>query len=199
MVVKSRREEYAEITRTAIIDAAAARFALDGYAGASIDAIAESARVTKGAVYHHFSDKADLFEAVYSAIEDDLLSKVIAGVDGITDPWDALIVGADVFLDRCLDAPFAKIALEEAPVALGWSRWKTLEESHFLGLLSGALEALALSGTIRHPPGDLTSRMLLAALDEAGLAIASSGSPPEERQRAGEIFALLLEGLKAPS
>ena len=76
MDVKSRREEYAETTRTAIVEAAIAQFTADGFARSSIDAVAESARVTKGAVYHHFKDKADLFEAAFVVMEERLLARV---------------------------------------------------------------------------------------------------------------------------
>ena len=104
MEVKSRREEYAEATCAAIVEAAVARFTADGFAGANIDSIAEMARVTKGAVYHHFADKAQLFEAAYVAMEDRLLARVLAGIKGIDDPWEALLLGADVFLEGVLPA-----------------------------------------------------------------------------------------------
>ena len=197
MHVKSRREEYAEVTRAAIVEAAVTRFAADGYAGANIDSIAGLARVTKGAVYHHFADKSDLFEAAYVAMEDRLLAKVLAGTRGIDDPWRALQVGTDVFLEECCRPDFRRIALEEAPVALGWARWKASEEKYFLGLLSSGLGALAEAGVIAIPAeGDLTARMLLAALDEAGLAVASSPDPPAARAQAGDLVTRLLTGLR---
>jgi AcrR family transcriptional regulator len=196
MPVKSRREEYAEVTRGAIVEAAVARFAADGYAGANIDSIAELARVTKGAVYHHFADKAALFEAAYVAMEDRLLASVIAGVEGIEDPLEALVAGADVFLGECGKPDFRRIALEEAPVALGWARWKASEEKYFLGLLGSALRAMASAGLITIPgDGDLTARMLLAALDEAGLAVGSSSDPEAERRRALDLITRMLTGL----
>jgi AcrR family transcriptional regulator len=197
MEVKSRREEYAEVTRAAIVEAAITRFAADGFAGANIDSIAELARVTKGAIYHHFTDKAELFEAAYMAMEDRLLANVLTGIEGIDDPWEALRVGADVFLEECCKPDFTRIALEEAPVALGWVRWKASEEKYFLGLLSSALDAMAAAGLIAVPAeGDLTARMLLAALDEAGLSVASSTDPHAERERAGDLVNRLLSGLR---
>lgn len=197
MEVKSRREEYAEVTRAAIVEAAVARFTADGFAGANIDSIAEMARVTKGAVYHHFADKAGLFEAAYVAMEDRLLARVLAGIKGIDDPWEALLLGADVFLEECCQPDFRRIALEEAPVALGWARWKASEEKYFLGLLSAALGAMAEAGLIAIPAeGDLPARMLLAALDEAGLSVASSPDPQAERERAGDLINRLLSGLR---
>jgi AcrR family transcriptional regulator len=197
MEVKSRRKEYAEFTRAAIVEAAVSRFAADGYAGTNIDSIAELARVTKGAIYHHFTDKAELFEAAYTAMEERLLANVLVAIEGVTDPWEAFRSGAGVFLMECCKPDFSRITLEEAPVALGWARWKASEEKYFLGLLKSALEAMAAAGLIAVPAeGDLTARMLLAALDEAGLSVASSPDPHAERERAGDLVDRLLSGLR---
>src|ERR1700730_8649968 len=86
MNVKSRREEYAETTRAAIVQAAVEQLASHGFAKSTMDNVAQAARVTKGAVYHHFTDKAELFEAVFVVMEERLLARVTAGVSGIADP-----------------------------------------------------------------------------------------------------------------
>ena len=117
MAVKGRREEYAETTRAAIVAAAIERFTVDGFAKTSIDAVAESARVSKGAVYHHFADKSELFEATFIVMEERLLTKVIVGVTGIADAWDIVRAGVDAFLTECGQPDFRRIAREEAPAA----------------------------------------------------------------------------------
>jgi AcrR family transcriptional regulator len=160
-----------------------------------MDAIARSARVTKGAVYHHFRDKAELFEAVFVLMEQRLLAKVMAAVEGITDPWDLMATGIDVYLAECAEPDFRRIALEEAPAALGWSRWKEIEERYFLGVVAAALEAMGREGQLDIPPGDLSARMLLAAMTEAGLAVAAS-STVDERRRVGALVMRFLGGLR---
>ena len=117
-----------------------------------MDAIAQPARVTKGAVDHHFRDKADLFEAVFLLMEERLLAKVMAGEDGITDPWESMATGIDIYLAERGEPDFRRIALEEAPAALGWSRWKEIEERYFLGALTAVLEAMAGDGQLDIPP-----------------------------------------------
>jgi AcrR family transcriptional regulator len=194
--VKSRREEYAETTRNAIVEAAVTRFGAEGFAKTSMDAIAASARVTKGAVYHHFQDKAELFEAAFVLMEQRLLAAVTAGIDGIDDPWDLMATGVDIYLAQCTEPDFRRIALEEAPAALGWARWKAIEEDYFLGLVTAALVAMVGAGQLDLPPGDLTARMLLAAMTEAGLAVASSARPVEERRVVGALVMRLLDGLR---
>jgi AcrR family transcriptional regulator len=196
MNVKSRREEYAETTRAAIVQAAVEQFASEGFAKSTMDNVAQAARVTKGAVYHHFTDKAELFEAVFVVMEERLLARVTAGVSGIDDPFELMATGVDLFLAECCEADFRRIAVQEAPAALGWARWKEIEEQYFLGLVAGALEALAQAGLIALPSGDLTARMLLAAMSEAGLAVAASPRPAAERRRAGALVMQFVSGLQ---
>ena len=102
----------------------------------------------------------------------------------------------DAFLEACLEPDFRRIALEEAPAALGWARWKDIEERYFLGLMAASLDGLARAGLIRVPPGDLTARMLLAAISEAGLAVAGADDPEEERARVGALVRRLVRGLR---
>jgi AcrR family transcriptional regulator len=194
--VKSRREEYAETTRTAIVDAAVALFAADGFAKTSMDAIARSARVTKGAVYHHFQDKAELFEAAFVLTEERLVTKVERATADVTDPWAVLAAGVDVYLQECADPVFRRIALEEAPAALGWARWKEIEERYFLGMVVAVLDVLVAEGQITIPPGDLTARMILAAMNEAGLAVAAAVQPKAAGRRVAPLVMRLLEGLR---
>ena len=196
MDVKSRREEYAETTRAAIVEAAIERFTADGFARTSMDGVAGAARVTKGAVYHHFRDKAELFEAAFVVMEQRLLARVAAGVEGITDPWELMAAGVEIYLEECSEPQFRRIALEEAPAALGFGRWKEIEEGYFLGLVRGTLEAMAGQGAIHIPAGDLVARMLLAAMTEAGLAVAGADRPDEERRRTGALVMRLVEGLR---
>jgi AcrR family transcriptional regulator len=194
--VKSRREEYAETTRAAIVEAAVERFGSDGFAKTSMDAVARSARVTKGAVYHHFRDKAELFEAAFVLLEQRLLAKVTAGMEGISDPWTLMAAGVEIYLTECAEPDFRRIVLEDAPGALGWARWKEIEEEYFLGLVMAALDGLAAEGLVTIPPGDLTAKMLLAAMSEAGLAVAVAERPEEERARVGPLVMRFLEGLR---
>jgi len=196
MDVKSRREEYSQTTHAAIVRAAIERFTADGFAGASMDAIAESARVTKGAVYHHFKDKADLFQAAFALLEERLLANVGSALAGIEDPWELFRAGVDRFLIECCEEDFRRIALEEAPAALGWRRWKEIEERYFLALVKAGLDGLATNGQIRLPPGDLAARMILAAAGEAGTAVARADDPDIAREQNTELVVDFVRGLR---
>ena len=197
----TRRQEYAELTRAAILEAAGERFVADGYAATSIDAVAAAARVSKGSVYHHFSDKSELFEAVFLAQEQRLLDAVSAALASVDDPWALMAAGTTVYLEFCSHPEFARIALQEAPVALGWARWRAIEERFFLGLISAGLQTMAQSGLIAIPPGDIAARMLLAALSEAGLAVAAAPADEqgEYQAHAAKVADGFLRSLRHPA
>jgi AcrR family transcriptional regulator len=197
MTGKSRRDEYAEQTRAAVVEAAVSLFAAHGYAATTIDAVAAEARVAKGGVYHHFANKVELFEAAFIAMEERLLARVTAAINDATDMEQMVLSGIDVFLAECCEPDFRQIALLQAPAALGWARWKEIDEQFFLGLMKGGLDDLASTGRYEIPDGDLTARVLLAALTEAGLAAATAARPKVEVKRAKAVIRRLLDGLRA--
>jgi AcrR family transcriptional regulator len=197
MTGQSRRDEYAEQTRAAVVEAAVALFAANGYAATTIDAVAAKARVAKGGVYHHFANKAELFEAAFVAMEERLLARITVAINDATDAEQMVISGIDVFLAECCEPDFRQIALLEAPIALGWARWKEIDERFFLGLVTAALDDLASTGRYEVPAGDLTARVLLAALAEAGLAAAAAARPKAEVKRAKAVILRMLHGLRA--
>jgi AcrR family transcriptional regulator len=197
MTGKSRRDEYAEQTRAAVVAAAVSLFAADGYAATTIDAVAAEARVAKGGVYHHFANKAELFEAAFIAMEERLLARVLVAINDATDMEQMVISGIDVFLAECCEPDFRQIALLDAPAALGWARWKEVDEQFFRGLMKSGLDDLASTRRYDIPDRDLTARVLLAALTEAGLAAATAAKPKAEVKRAKAVINRLLHGLRA--
>jgi AcrR family transcriptional regulator len=196
MTGKTRRDEYAEQTRAAVVAAAMSLFAINGYAATTIDAVATEARVAKGGVYHHFTNKAELFEAAFIAMEERLLARVMVAINSATDMEQMVMSGIDVFLAECCEPDFRQIALLQAPAALGWARWKEIDEQFFLGLMRGGLDDLSSTGRFAIPDADLTARVLLAALTEAGLAAATAAKPKAEVKRARAVIGRLIDGLR---
>ena len=203
MAGKSRRDLYAEQTRAAVIAAATARFATDGYAATTMDAIAEDANIAKGGLYHHFASKAELFEAVFIDIETSLLGQVEKAGEkiwdepgGSHDPLDLLTTGLDMFLAACAEPAYRRIALQDAPGVLGQARYRAIGESFYLAGLREGLALLTATGRYAVPPGDLPARMILAALGEAGLAVADAEDPEAERERAKDVILRLIDGFR---
>jgi AcrR family transcriptional regulator len=197
MNVKSRREEYAEATRRALLDAATGLFAERGYAATSVEDIARAARVTRGALYHHFAGKRDVFEAVFEELETATIPRLLPADGADEDPWALLLAGFDGVLEVALEPTYQRIALVDAPAVLGWARWRELAEHHVLGLLREVLAGLMSAGLLRPQPPDLLARLLLAALVEAALTIASAPDQDRARSEASLLLRDLLEGLRA--
>ncbi|MBB4512813.1 TetR/AcrR family transcriptional regulator [Paraburkholderia fungorum] len=135
---KSRREEYADATRQALIAAAAELFTSQGYQQVGIEAIARSARVTRGAFYHHFADKAELFDALVQALQADAASRVKAAAEAVPEA-KRMSAGIREFLEICTEPAYRQLVIETAPAVLGPARSREIEEAHVYGLLIGAL------------------------------------------------------------
>ncbi len=197
-VVKSRREQYAEATREALVDAAAALFLQRGFGGTALAEVAATAQVTRGAVYHHFTDKRALYEAVLERFEVAAIERIAAASADGRDPWDAAMRALDAFLDQCCDPVYGRIVWHEGPVALGWTRWRECEHEYGYGLTAELLRAVVDAGYIEPVPLETASRLVFAMIGEAGLALADvdEGDKPRLRAECGDVLRRILEGLR---
>ena len=159
-MVKSRRAEYADATREALLEAAEVSFAERGFAATSLDDVAAAARVTKGALYHHFENKQHLFEAVFLRLEDTVVVNTAAAASSKRDPFNQALAGFGGFLAMCEDDRFRRIVLEEGPAALGWKRWRELDEPYGISLLRATLQYLVDAGAIKKTSIDMLARSL---------------------------------------
>lgn len=196
MEARTRTAERSEETRAALISAARELFSEHGYAAVGTEQIVRRARVTRGALYHHFADKRDLFRSVHEAVEGDVVTSVTAAMAGIEDPIELLQAGTRAFLDLCTDPGWTRIPLLEAPAVLGWSEWRKIDQRHGLGLVSAGLEAAMAGGVVARQPVRPLAHLLLAALGEAGLMIATAEDPAAARAEVEPTLAGLLESLR---
>jgi len=195
---RGRQAERSETTRAALIQAARELFARRGYAGVGTEEIVRSARVTRGALYHHFTSKEDLFRAVFEQLEADLTQRIAAVAASAEDPYRALAAGAEAFLDACLDPAVQRITLLDAPAVLGWQQWREIGARYGLGLVQGALQTAMDQGLIAQQPVTPLAHVMLGALDEAALLVAQSSDEGRTREEVGRIVARLLTSLRAP-
>ena len=194
-----RQAEKSENTRAALIAAARELFAERGYAAVGTTEIVNRAGSSRGAMYHHFKDKQELFRAVYEQIQEELIQRVAERIEGAgADPMAALRAGLNAFLDSCLEPEKARIGLIDAPAVLGWAQWRELDERYALGIVTAGLQGGVEAGVLR---GDLPVRRLahlvLAALGEAGLLIAGAADPEAARAETEAAVLALLDGLRA--
>lgn len=194
-VAVSRRDEYSEATRRGLLDSAAEAFARKGYADASLDEIARAARLTKGAVYHHFGGKRNLFLAVYDEVHGEFTTGMQRAAEQVTDPWESFLAGIRVFLDACLTTRFRRIALDEAPAALGWHAWREIEGQR-ARMLAEPLAELMRAGILKPEPAVLLARVVQGMVGEAGRSIADAPDQGAARRDAEALVMGLLASLR---
>jgi AcrR family transcriptional regulator len=199
MNVKQTQAERSESTRTALIAAARTLFAEHGYAGVGTEKIARAAGVTRGALYHHFKGKRELFEAVYERIEAELAERIAAGAlsANAASPMEAMRAGAAMFLVASTEPETQQIVLLDGPSVLGWDRWREIATEHGLGLIEATLQAAVDAGAIEPQPVRPLAHILMGALDEAAMVVARAADPEAMRAEVGRTLDTLLAALSA--
>ncbi|NBH04926.1 TetR/AcrR family transcriptional regulator [Amycolatopsis sp. SID8362] len=182
--VKSRREQYSEATRAALLSAATRRFAEHGFGGTALEDIAADIQATRGAIYHHFANKTALFEAVFEQLETGAMELSAAAAAQADDPWTAAFAALDAFLDRCCDPVYGRLVWQEAPIALGWPRWQAAEEQFAYGLVEQLIKALVDDGDLDGQPLETTTRLVFGMLGTAGMALAEASDVDKARLKA---------------
>jgi AcrR family transcriptional regulator len=194
---RTRRAEQSETTRGALVDAARGLFAEHGYGQVGTEQIVAAARLTRGALYYHFEDKRDLFRAVFTAADADLVKGIADRAFAEEDPWQRLVAGCDAFLDACLDPSLRRIVFLDAPSVLGWREWHEASEAvSGLNLIEFGLQGAVDAGVLRIDNVGVFKHLVLGALNEAGMFIAHSEDTETARRDAGVAVMQLLQGLR---
>jgi AcrR family transcriptional regulator len=192
-----RREAEARATREALIAAALDLFTERGYAAVGTEEIVARAKVTRGALYHHFTDKRDLFRAVFERVESDLMQRIGATMRSADDPYELMVSGMRAFLDACEEPAVKQISLTDAPAVLGWQEWREIDNRHGLGLTRAALDGAVEAGLIRPIATEPMAHLFVAALSEAAFVIAHAEHPRKARAEVEKALLQLVEGLRA--
>ena len=185
--IRTTKAGQSEATRAALVEAARPLFAERGYAAVATEEIVRAAGVTRGALYHHFAGKEDLFAAVYEQVEAELVAEIGQVATVAADPLDALHRGAARFLEACRRPEVQRITLIDAPSVLGWERWREIGVSYGFGLIEEVLRAGMEQGVIETQPLRPLTHLLLGAMDEAAMLVARSDDPELREQVAGSI------------
>jgi AcrR family transcriptional regulator len=200
MNVKSRRDEYTEATRQALLSAGREAFARDGYQAAGIETISRAARVTRGAFYHHFEDKTALFDAVVASMQAGAAAKIKekakAKARQNVGLWDRLIAGIDTYLDVCLEPAYGRIVVQDAPAVLGNARFRELEEAYPMALLATSLETLKRNGELDFEDIGLLSRMIDAMICKVAVMLPDATDPKKLREHGLQIIGSLLAAFR---
>lgn len=190
---KSRREEYSDATRQALLDAGREAFAANGFQAAGMEAISRAARVTRGAFYHHFADKKALFDAVVVAMQREAAARIEAAARNERKIWDRLSAGIAAYLDACEEPDYGRIVIQEAQAVLGEPRYREIEETYPTALLIATLRALKRDGELNADDVDLLSRLIDAMICKIGLLLPYTDDPGKLRRDGQKIVAAVLE------
>ena len=191
------KAEQADATRTALVAAARRLFTERGYAATSTNEIVEQAGVTRGALYHHFSTKDELFRAVFEQLEDEVTKHVAQEALRGADPLEQLRHGSRAYLDVCLDPAVQRIVLVEGPSVLGWETWQEIENRYGYGLVVAGVETAMAAGLVDVQPVEPLAHVLFGALTEAGMVVARAEDPRTARTQMDAAMDRLLDGLRA--
>ena len=198
-MVSNRRTqaERSATTREALVSAARGLFGARGYADVGTAEVVQAAGVTRGALYHHFTDKLELFAAVFESVEEETSARIVEAVTaaGPSDPLMAMQLGTAAFLDVCTEPEMARIMLLDAPAVLGAQRWSDISYDHNMGLVLAVITQGIELGRIPAQPVTPLAHVLMGALREAALYLATAADTPAARTEVGAVMTRLIDGL----
>jgi AcrR family transcriptional regulator len=194
----NKKVERGRATREQLIEIATPLFAGRGYEDTSIEAVLQESGVSRGALYHHFTGKEGLFQAVHEAVEAKIGQELARATEGLDDPVAALRAGCLTWVRLAGDPVVQRILLIDAPAVFGWARWREREEQHSLGMIKLALQAVSDTG--RLPAGLVTpfAHMLMAALNEIAIVIARAPDTDDATREGEDAVEALLQRLLVP-
>ncbi len=194
----NRQAARSASTRAALVAVARPLFGERGYASVGTEEIVQAAGVTRGALYHHFADKRDLFLAVVENVEVEIIDRISARLAAAdpSDPLGALADGAEVLIDAILEPEIRQITALDAPSVLGWDTWREISERYGLALIDAALAAAIAQGALPEQPVRPLAHLLLGALNESAMYVALADHIPTARTQTLAAFRSLLEALR---
>ncbi len=195
----NRRGGFSASTKRALVDVAEEVFTDHGYANASLDIIVAGARVTKGALYHHFSGKQALFEAVFERVESDAAQTIQRAIRGKRDPWQKALAGLEAFTEVVQQPRYRRIVIQEGPSVLGYERYREQEERTTYANVVEIVRAVLTAGTWELDEEMLQTfaRIFFGTMSAAGEVVAASDDPELAAQRVETAVGFLLSGVQA--
>ena len=197
-VAGSRRQRYSASTKRTLVEVAERLFTEQGYAATSLDQVVAGAEVTKGALYHHFSGKQALFEAVFEQVEDDAGTLIQTSLADPADAWDKAMAGLRAFLGVVQEARYRRIVIQEGPAVLGYERFRDREERstfpHVVDIVRSLLEAG--SWDLDEDTLETFARIFFGAMSSAGESVAAAEDRESAAARVEDAIGFILAGFR---
>lgn len=192
----SRRQGYSSSTKRALLDSATTLFTDHGYAGTSLDEVVAAARVTKGALYHHFPSKLALFEHVFLRVQATTTADIAKAISASKDPWERAEIGLAKFLEVCREPKFRRICMQEGPVALGHERWQEAEKASSYAIVQGTVDDLLADLGGVEQLGEAFTAVFYGAIRSASEYVSDAEDPDAASDDVQATIGALLAGLR---
>ena len=195
----ARRGQFSASTKRALVEVAQELFTTQGYAGTSLDAIVAGAKVTKGALYHHFSGKQGIFEAVFEKVEIDASEHIRRALKNVRDPWDKAYAGLAAFLELVQDPGYQRIVIQEGPAILGYERFREREERSSYSIVREIVETVLGASEWELDEGLMTtfSQIFFGAMTSAGETVTNAADPQLAAAQVQTALSFILSGIRA--
>lgn len=195
----TRRQQYSATTKRALVDVAEQLFTEHGYAATSLDAIVAGADVTKGALYHHYSGKQALFEAVFERVEDDASRAIQSALVGHRDPWEKATAGLRAFLAVVQEPRYRRIVIQEGPAVLGYERFREREERSTFANVLEIVRSVLVAGTweLDEELTQTFARIFFGAMSSAGESVSGATDPEVAAANVETAIGFILAGFRA--
>jgi AcrR family transcriptional regulator len=195
----SRRQEFSASTKRALVDVAERLFTEQGYAATSLDSIVAGAEVTKGALYHHFSGKQALFEAVFERVEAEAVQSIGTAMRSTKDPWEKATAGLRGFLAVVQQPGYRRVVIQDGPSVLGYERYREQEERSTFAMVVEIVEEVFSSAEWGFDEAMLQTyaRIFFGAMSSAGESVATDEDPEAAAARVEAAIGTILEGFQA--
>jgi AcrR family transcriptional regulator len=193
-----RRQQYSASTKRALVDVAEGLFTENGYAATSLDTIVAGAEVTKGALYHHFSGKQALFEAVFERVEDDAARAIQKALKGHRDPWEKATAGLRAFLDVVQEPRYRRVVIQEGPAVLGYERYREQEERSTFATVLEIVQSVLTAGEweLDDDLQQTFARIFFGAMSSAGESVSSAPDPNVAAANVETAISFILTGFQ---
>lgn len=188
--------EQGKITRRKLLDTARRVFTEKGYEQVSAEELVSEAGVTRGALYHHFDDKRDLFRTLVWEMQEQLDHRITEAALQAGTAWGAMHDGTAALLQACLEPDVARIVMLDGPAVLGWDAWDEMDAEFAIKQVSLGLEVLMVEKVIDQQPVPPLAKMLVALMNGACRAVAQSDDPATTLDEVQPALMRLLEGLR---
>ena len=193
----SRRAQYSASTKRALVDVARELFSGAGYAGTSLDEIVSGARVTKGALYHHFSGKQALFEAVFARVEEDASKAIRKAMKDARDPWSQVEAATKAFFRIASGPEYRRVVVLDGPAVLGWERYREHEERSTYSIVTDLVGSVVPRGLFSPELTDTMARLFFGAMSAAAMQLSTAEDPEAASRNLETVLSFFLVGVRS--